>query len=315
MSGKHSIADDLTVIDFGAHFYPPEVDVERPGRDVIELTGHDRIFDPETQIAEMRAAGVDAMVHSMPYFLGFDDAAVAAEANDALLGHVEAHDEYYGLASLPTADSGEAAAAEFERCLDAGFHGGALDETDVGLTDDEMEPVLEVADRTGAPVFIHVPSLPNVEFRFNAVFGRERELAQSICTVINRGLYDRYPDLKIVWHHLGGNIAAKLGRYHLHADPGRWPNQATMKSYADFKADLESRVYVDTAGFFGYQLPIRAALEEFPSTQVLFGTDYPWEPRDATELGEFVEAVTEIASHGDAGRVLGGNALDVMVNV
>ncbi|MGM0590327.1 MAG: amidohydrolase family protein [Halobacteriota archaeon] len=314
MTGKSTITDEFTVVDFGAHFYPPELNPSR-GSESIERTGVDRVTDLDTQLGEMDEAGVDAMVHSMPYFLGHEDADRTANANDALWDYVSGYDEFYGLASLPTADSGDAAATEFERCLDAGFHGGALDETAVGLTDDAMEPVLEIADRTSAPIFVHVPSMPNVEFRFNAVFGREKAMAQSICSAINRELYDSYPNLNVVWHHFGGNIASMMGRVHLHADAGRWPNQETMKPYDEFKADLEERVYIDTAGYFGYSAPLRIALEELPSTQVLFGTDYPWEPRNGTELGEFVRAVTESVTTGDAERILGGNALDLLVNV
>ena len=315
---KHTLTDDVTVIDFAGHFYPaglsePDHDVDQFSED--EHAGTDRKQDPETVIAEMREAGIDAMVISNTEYMGHDDAEEAAHSNDLLFEAVETYDEYYGLASVPIGAGGEEAAAEFERCLDTGFHGGGLHETDVGLTDEEMEPVLEVADRTGAPVFVHIPHLPNVEYRHNAVFGREHAQQVSISSVIHGELYDSYPDLNIVWHHLGGNIAAMLGREHLHADPGRWPNQESMKSYAEFKADLEERVYIDTAGFFGYTAPIRIALEEFPASQVLFGTDYPWEPRDAEEFGHLADAVFESGTHADAKRVLGENALDLLVNV
>ena len=314
MSGKPAATEDRTVVDFGAHFYPPELDPTRPGES-FERTGVDRVTAPETQRREMREAGIDAMVVSMPYFLGHDDAERTARANDVLLEYVDRYDEYYALASLPTAAGGEAAAAEFERCLDAGFHGGALDETHVGLPDESMAPVLDVADRTGAPLFVHVPSLPGVELRFNAVFGRERAMAESVCSAIHEGLYDRYSNLNVVWHHFGGNVAAMLGRVHLHADVDRWPNQDAMKPFDAFKADLEERVYVDTAGFFGYEAPIRTALSEFPASQVLFGTDFPWEPRGGTELGEFVNSVGESTNATDAGRILGENALDLLANV
>ncbi|MFB6130411.1 MAG: amidohydrolase family protein [Salinigranum sp.] len=314
---KHAL-DDVTVIDFAAHFYPtdvdePDSDVEQFSED--EFAGVARKSDPETVLAEMDEAGVDAMVYSNTDYMGHDDPEATADSNDALWATVDGYDEFYGLASLPVAASGEEAAAEFERCLDLGFHGGGLNETHVGLTDEEMEPVLEVADRTGAPLFVHIPDLPNVEYRHNAVFGREHAQQVSISSAIHGELYDSYPDLNVVWHHLGGNIAAMLGREHLHADPGRWPNQESMKSFAAFKADLEERVYVDTSGFFGYTAPVRIALEEFPSTQVLFGTDYPWEPRDAEELGWLVDSILESGTQTDAERVLGGNALDLLVNV
>lgn len=304
------------VIDFGAHYYPEDVDTSnRPGTSVEERTGYDRIHDLNTQITEMDDAGVDAMVHSMPYFLGHEDADRTAKANDVLLGDVNSHEEFYGLASIPIAAGGDAAATEFERCLDDGFHGGAVDETDIDLLDEQFEPVLEVADRTGAVIFVHVPHLPNVDYRLNATLGREHRLAESISRVVHSGLLDSYPNLKLVYHHLGGNIASMMGRIHLHADENRWPGQESMKTFDMFKRQLENRIYIDTCGFFGYHTPIRTALEEFPASQLLFGTDYPWEPRSADEISKFTEVITESTSKEAAADILGRNALDLLVNV
>lgn len=316
---KQTTDRGTTVIDFGAHFYPPELDLpDRGGAErerMDQKAGKDRLHDADTVITEMKEGGYDAMTLSITSFMGHDDAEHTAHSNDILYEYVEEYDEFYGLASIPIGASGEEAADEFARCIDMGFNGGALHETDVGLTDEEMEPVLEIADNTGAPIFVHIPELPNIEYRFNATFGREHAQQESISEVIHNEVYDRYPDLNIIWHHLGGNIASMLGRVHLHADPGRWLNQEPMKSFDEYKADLEERVYVDTSGFFGYSAPVRIALEEFPSTQILFGTDFPWEPRSETELEVLSDAVLESGTHRDARRILGENALDLMVNV
>lgn len=313
---KSQRSNETDVIDFGAHFYPEDVDeADRAGSRQDQHVGVRRIHDAGTQAAEMRASRVDAMVVSNSNYLGHGDADRTATANDALFEHVSASEEFYGLAGIPTGAGGEAAAAEFERCIEMGFHGAGLDETRVELTDEEMEPVLEVADRTGAPILVHIPELPTVDYRLNATYGREFALQKSITRAVHDGIYDRYPNATLVWHHLGGNIASMLGRTHLQTDAGRWPDQDDMKSYEEFKADLEANVYVDTSGFFGYSAPVRVALEEFPSTQLLFGSDYPWEPRDPEELDGLVNTVLESGTAADAERILGQNALDVMVNV
>jgi predicted TIM-barrel fold metal-dependent hydrolase len=314
---KHANTDDVTVVDFGAHFYPPEMeapeqDLDKTSND--QFAGVDRKSDPETVLAEMDAAGVDAMVYSNTDYMGHDDADETVEANDVLFEYIEDHEEFYGLGSIPIGDNGEAAAAEFERALDMGFQGGALHETEVELTDAEMEPVLEVAEQTGAPIFVHIPNLPNVEYRHNAIFHREYAHQKSISRTIHDGVFDRYPDLNLVWHHLGGNIASMMGRVQLHTDDGRWALQDTMKDFPEFKAQFEERVHVDTCGFFGYTAPIRVALEELSSENVLFGTDYPWEPRSEAELEWLVDSVLESGTHADAKQILGGNALDLMVN-
>lgn len=319
MAMKQAQLPDTTVIDFGSHYYPRLPDVIMPDgkgdRNLDHLVGVKRMGDPETVIAELKSAGIDAMAYTNNSFLGFDDANQTATANDAVLESVEEYDEFYGLAALPVGAGGDAAAAEFERSIEMGLQGAGLNENDVGLTDQEMEPVLEVADQTGAPIFVHSPTLGTVDYRFNAIFGKDNAQQKSISKVIHDGIYDRYPNVKMVWHHLGGNLATMLGRFHLHADPGRWPNQESMKSFAEFKADFEERVYIDSSGYFGYTAPIRIALEELPSTQILFGTDYPWEPRSGKELSVMVNAIKESGINRDVERILGQNALDIMVNI
>lgn len=310
-------------IDFGAHVYPeasfPEVLVGSALDDLIAT----ELRDPDEARRLYDDAGIDGLVFSQPYYMGSDDAEATAHANDALLDVVDADDGFYGLAAVPVSAGGNAAADEFERALDAGYHGGAVEtETNgVKLDDTELEPVFEVASRTGAPLLVHPklneslhPEVFDDEYMLNAIFGREAALSESICTVVHGGVLDRYPDLNLVFHHLGGNIASMMGRIHLQLDDGRWPGQERVKDYEEFKAQLESRVYVDTSGFFGYETPVQAALEEFPASNVLFGTDYPFEPRSADELAGFVESVETVAGD-DAERVLDGNARELLVNV
>lgn len=315
---KWSQRANLTVIDFGVHFYPGELEDSSPSTTAptkAALAGADRLHDPESMIDEMRRAGVDAMVLSNPDYMGHDDPEETARSNDILFKHVAKHDEFYGLAALPEGGRGEEAASEFERCIDMGFHGGGLDKSHRSLTDEAMEPVLEVADRTGAPILSHSVKLGEAPFRRNAIFGREHAHQESLYDAIHGGLFDRYPNLKIVWHHFGGNFASMLGRIHLQCESGRWPNQDGMKPFEEFKSILEERVYVDTSGFFGYTAPIRVALEEFPATQVLFASDYPWEPRSADDIRGMVEAVQSSGTRRDLRRILGENALDILVNV
>lgn len=310
-------------IDFGAHLYPESVIPDAlVGSALDEMLGG-QLRDPADLRAMYDAGGIDGAVLSQPFYMGASDAEATARANDALLDVVEADESLYGLAAIPVSAGGEAAAAEFERSLDAGYHGGALEtETDgIELVDGELEPVFEVADRTGAPLLVH-PKLHDSlgvgalddDLMLNAIFGREVAMAESICKVIHGDVLDRYPDLNLVFHHLGGNLASMMGRVHLQLDPGRWPGQEAVKDYEEFVHALESRVYVDTAGFFGYEAPLRATLEEFPVSNVLFGTDYPFEPRDAGELSDFEGAVESVAGD-DADRILESNALDLLVNV
>jgi len=74
------------------------------------------------------------------------------------------------------------------------------------------------------------------------------------------GILDDYPDLDLVFHHLGGNIASMMGCAHLHLDIGRWLGQEHVKPFEEFRTQLEERIYLDSAGFFGYHAPVRTTL-------------------------------------------------------
>lgn len=310
-------------VDFGGHLFPESVFPEpiRAGP-MSDLLGP-RLSDPD-RVAELYdAAGIDSVVLSQPFYMGSSDPAVP-EANDALLDVVEAYDQFYGLAAIPVAAGGAEAAAEFERSLEAGYHGGALETKTEGveLTDESLEPVFDVAEAHGAPILVHPklheslhPEALDDTYLLNAIFGREAALSESICKVIHEGVLDRHPDLNLVYHHLGGNIASMLGRVHLQLDAGRWPGQGAVTDYDEFKRQLEERIYVDTSGFFGYERPLRATFEELPVSQVLFGTDYPFEPRDEAELASLEASIGRTLSRRDTRRVLEDNALELLVNV
>ncbi|PSP57896.1 hypothetical protein BRC72_08090 [Halobacteriales archaeon QH_7_66_36] len=310
-------------IDFGTHLYPESVypSVIRDGP-MGALLGR-RMSDPAHVESLYEAAGIDRAVLSQPFYMGSSDLDAVREANDALLDIVHDYERFYGLAAIPVAAGGEDAAEEFERALARGYHGGAVEtKTDgVELTDEALEPVYEVAERHDAPLLVHPkldeslhPEALDDTYLLNAIFGREAALSESISKVIHEGTLDDYPDLNLVFHHLGGNIASMLGRVALQLDPGRWPGQEAVVDYDEFKRSLEERIYFDTAGFFGYERPLHATFEELPASQILFGTDYPFEPREETELARLNEAIGKTVSRTDARRVRSGNALDLLVD-
>jgi len=309
-------------IDFGAHLFPldtfPEPIDEGPVRDILGPAMH----DPDLLLETYEAAGISHAALSQPYYMGHEDAEAVATANDALLDVVELDEAFYGLAAIPVSAGGDAAAREFERALDAGYHGGALETKTNGveLTDDSLEPVFDVAERRNAPLLVHPklheslhPEALSDDWKLNAIFGREAALSESISKVIHEGVLDRHPDLNLVYHHLGGNIASMLGRIHLQLDDGRWPGQEPLKPHDAFVEQLQDRIYLDTSGFFGYDAPLRTTLEEFNASNILFATDYPFEPRDDAELAALADTVDDVAP-ADAEKILHDNAHRLLTN-
>jgi predicted TIM-barrel fold metal-dependent hydrolase len=302
-------------IDFSAHIHP---DASFPEFD--DIIG-DLQRDPELLEKMFETVGMKAVL-SEPYHMGQSDLEGTKKANDKLLNIVKSSDRFYGLAAVPTAAGGEDAAVELERSLSQGFNGGAIETKTEGieLVDSDVEPIFEVCVQQDAPLLVHpkpfdslTPDSFDETYQLNSIFGREMALSESMCKVVHEDILESYPGLKLVYHHCGGNIASMLGRVHLRLDNGRWPRQEHVKDYPEFKHQLE-QLYIDTSGFYGYRMPLRNAFEEFPTSQVLFGTDAPYEPRDAEELAEFEEAVRDVTSNRDSDKVLAENAKDIMIN-
>jgi predicted TIM-barrel fold metal-dependent hydrolase len=314
------------VVDFSAHLYPQEIYDEH--HSCPPIVGS--LTDPAELTDFYNKTVVNSIVLSQPFFMGSSDIDATVRANDALLDIIQAFDQFYGLAALPVGAGGEAAADEFGRCLDNGYNGGAITTKagEVTLTDSEIEPVLELASSVEAPLLVH-PKLdeslhPEVlrTHRLNGIFGREVALASSICRVIHEGMLQAYPDLNLVYHHSGGNIACMMDRIRIQLDQGRWPygdtrvydDQEALTYFPEFKKILENRIYIDTAGYANSHITIQAALSEFPPTQIVLGTDAPIETRTSEEVNEMIEAISERTSSSELDKIAGENAFDLLVN-
>ena len=321
---------DAPVIDFAAHAHPDDPPENEYAHKFVRSDLGVEVWHDMGALADCYAeTGIDGAVLSQPYYMGLGDVDRVRASNDAMLDAIDGMAHFYSLASIPTAAGGEAAAEEFERCLEAGHHGGALDTRSEGieLHHDELAPVLEVAHRAGAPLLVHPKLLDSLHpdalddtYMLNAVFGRDVALAASLSKVIHTGVLDRYPDLNLVYHHTGGNIASAIGRMQNQMEkfpPEVWSDAAegTVKSFDAFLRQMEERIYVDTSGYSGYSNVLRSALSAFPTSQLLLGTDFPFETRFPDEFERFVASVEEEVSETDAEMILGRNALDLLVNV
>lgn len=315
-------------VDFGAHYYP-EIPPELTSKhEAIERFDGDAVCtDVEAIKARYADADIDRVVLSTPFYMGSEDAEATASANDDLLEVVRSHEEFYGLAAIPTGAGGEAAAEELRRTLDAGLNGGALETNSHGieLVDDELDPVFEAADETGAPILVH----PNVSFqeeraddeaserredvwKLNSIFGTEDALARSLCKVIHEDVYDRYPNLNLVFHHNAGNVATMLSRLEMWMNRVHRDGGEHLKEYDEFMSVFEEHVYVDTAGYFGDPGPFRETFEVLPASRVLYATDFPYETLAPETFRKIAGAVESLRPRSEADAVLGGNALDLM---
>ena len=135
---------------------------------------------------------------------------------------------FFAFATLPT-QRAEAAAAELERCVkDYGFVGAMINgytdteekDAELYLDDPQFDALWAVAQRLEKPIFIHPrsPTLSNIKvlkdqpILHGAPYGFGRETAEHCLRLMYTGVFDRFPQLKIVLGHMGEGLSFMLPR-------------------------------------------------------------------------------------------------------
>jgi aminocarboxymuconate-semialdehyde decarboxylase len=83
--------------------------------------------------------------------------------------------------------------------------------------DDEALPFFQLACELDVPVVIHPPSVGFGEermrqYRLASSIGRPMDNALALARLIVRGIFEKFPTLKLVGSHLGGGICEMIGR-------------------------------------------------------------------------------------------------------
>lgn len=296
------------IIDFHVHYSPPEL-MGLEGRQVAvkyedgapTFIYHSRLGDLALLIDAMDRAGVDlAVVSSGPAMMGsLDDCRLV---NDRLS---EAEKKYpgrlAGLAHIPPL-GGQEAFRELERAAKVlGFKGVAIESSVNGITLDSESfwPFYEKAQELGLWVMIH-PALKTIAVEYMQDYdmarnvGREFGLQMATIRLINGGVFDEFPDLKVQMSHLGGGIAALMGRVRSYQDKEFWGTAGHPRAGKLPKRpfdDYFSKIYFDTGGFCGNINALKSALLEMKPEQILFGTDYPQEIRSGELVASYLEQI------------------------
>jgi hypothetical protein len=147
------------------------------------------------------------------------------------------------------------------------------------------------------------------------MLGWEFSLMVATVRLINSGLLDELPTLKIQVSHFAGGIGPYLPRIRGLQDReqngtaaipghGRQPRQP-------FDHYLQHRFFYDCCGWSGPDHAaergaawMRSGLDELPSSQVVFATDYPQAVHDDDEVAAYINALRTLGT--DAQSILDG---------
>ena len=277
--------------------------------------------DVEFHLARMDRQGVSTSVLSLlGAFCWIESQPVEVSlplcrmVNDALSGLCQKYQgRFNAFAALPLVDMA-AAAAEFERALALPGVVGAQVPGNGFLTKkdaENMRPLLEVANRHRAIVFIHHGPLPGDKFpkvagdtdnarRRNGTLDMQASLSSVMVTLCLTDYLAPYADAMVLVHNLGGNIPYEIERMD-HRRLLDTPNEELPSSR--FR---RAKVYVDCNSFGPGA--IEAAVRLYGAERIVCGTD-------GTEFGcEWTSKALADAQIGEDARakILHDNAAAMM---
>jgi predicted TIM-barrel fold metal-dependent hydrolase len=315
------------IVDFQQHYTPPELlkGDQKVATVQLDERGNPNYFlnpllaDLSAHIRMMDRAGIDAGV--LTCGVGFDqpELTVCRQINDRL--HQAMRDypgRFIGLAHVPALRPDEAK-AELKRCaVELGFPGAVIasELQDQPLDAEGLRPFWRACADLGLYVFIH--PLPRVISwnRMDAddlgrMLGWEFSLMTATVRIINSGLLDELPSLRIHFSHFSGGIGRYRGRINGFQQRDKW-GTANLQGHGrrpklPFDHYLDHRLYYDCAGWAG-PAPcgplgahwVRFGLEEVALSQIVFATDYPQAIRDPDEVASYINAVRALGPNANA---------------
>jgi predicted TIM-barrel fold metal-dependent hydrolase len=272
------------LIDFHSHYCDPAWYTSPLTQLPAALTrAWPLLTDIEAQLAVLDTAGIESKVLSAPASM------IAAPGQSLPLSLIERINDRFAeliahyperLLGLATIDAfqGDHAAHEVTRAIKTlGLGGICIDcaQGDRFLDVPEALPTFETAAALGIPVFVHPVSPAGLTERFaslghtGVLLARGTEDAASLLALLRSGIFDRLPELKIVFPMIGVAALLFAGIADLEYErDGNW--QGTRPGEA------RQRFYVDTMGFDPAM--IRFAIEVVGLEHVLLGSDWPIMP-------------------------------------
>ena len=253
-------------------------------------------FDIDHRLAQMKLHGVSTQVISgtNPWTDSFPSGELASTfsklANDDISTIVaESKGRFFGLATLPLLSPDEAA-RELERAVDELGLCGAIIGTNVAgayVSEEKFHPIFDVASRKRCLIFLHPTNPLGAEsLKENGMsrsIGFAFETTACLVKMAYSGIFDKFPNLKILAAHLAGTLPYLQGRIET-----AWRNFSDSKGKLNEppSAKIRKAVYADTISY--NPSVIRLASEFFGIEKLLFGTDYPfdWGVKEARESVE-----------------------------
>jgi len=220
-------------------------------------------------------------------------------ANDGMADLVARFpDRFPAFAAALPMNNPEEAAIELRRAVkDLGAKAVQIYSNAAGkpLDGPEYVPIFEMMAEYDLPILLHpargakfsdYPGEAKSKYEIWWTFGWPYETSVAMARLVFSGIFDRFPDIKIVTHHMGAMVPYFEGRV-----GHGWDQLGKRTSDEDYESLLRSMkkrpidyfkmFYADTA-LFGSYSATRCGLDFFGVDRVLFASDSPFDPEGGT---------------------------------
>lgn len=252
--------------------------------------------------AAMADVGVDVQVLSLSTpgvqnLAAAEAVALQTETNNALAQWLRLHTgPFQGFATLAT-PAPERAAEELERAVTTlGLDGAMLfgRTRDRNLDHSDNWAIFEAAEALNAPLYLHPQSPPPaVRAAYYDGFGPTTNAALAthglgwhyetgvqLLRLIVAGVFDRFPDLRVITGHWGEMLLFYLDRIDQLAGAAKLAREPSEY--------FRTNVFVTPSGVLS-QHYLRWAIEVLGADRILFATDYPFVPLPSGGARSFLE--------------------------
>ena len=252
-------------------------------------------WDEDERIAEYDNSGVSVqVVCTIPVMFSYD-----AKPKDALELGMFLNDhiadlvsrfpkKYVGLCTVPLQDV-DLAIMELERAKAMGMVGVQIGTNinDLNLNEPRFFPFFEACSRLGMAILVHPWDMMGKDqmekYWLPWLVGMPAEMSRAACSMIFGGVFEKLPNLRVLFSHASGAFLATLGRiehgFNCRPDIVALDNDVNPREYT-------KKFWVDSithdARLLKYVLDIQG------SDKICMGSDYPF-PLGDLKFGEYME--------------------------
>lgn len=251
---------------------------------------------------------------------------VSRHANDCMAELVQRHpDRFPGFVAAISLNDMDGAMEELSRAIrDLGAVGVQI-YTDVKgrpIDDPEFDPIFAAMSDYGLPIWLHPTRTPEMsdyptedESRFDAwqILGWPYMTGVTMMRLVIAGVFDRYPGLKIITHHLGGIIpynSTRVANSMFRMMRQQAAQQGPQKGGPHMRRppDVQLKMFYGDTAIHGALAPLKCGLDYFGVNNVVFATDAPFGTiRDDLKMIDELDIDAEAKQ-----RILSGNAERLM---